>query len=81
MELYFVVVGYAHNELCVPRHFRYQLSRSRIPEIFVKMSKFKKYVDEVRETNGKELEILDKGVSTLVGIPGFRKYAILKDSL
>ena len=46
------------------------------------MSKFKKYVDEVRETNGKELEILDKGVSTLVGIPGFRKCAILfKDSL
>jgi hypothetical protein len=40
---------------------------------FRKMSKLKKIVDEVKQTNGTEIDLVDKGIVNLADVPGLRK--------
>ena len=35
----------------------------------MKMSKFKKYLDDLNEHKGTELELIDKNISNIVDIP------------
>ena len=38
------------------------------------MSKFKKLFEEVRQANGTEIELVDKGISSFVDVQGLREY-------
>lgn len=39
-----------------------------------KMSKAKKVLDEARETQNRELDLVDKGISSFEELPGLCKY-------
>lgn len=40
------------------------------------MSKLKKIVDEVRESKGTEIDLVDKGIGNFSEVPGLRKYLL-----
>jgi len=45
------------------------------PEInwTIKMSKFKKLVEEVRQANGNEIDLVDKSIASFSDVPGLCK--------
>lgn len=44
--------------------------------LIAKMSKLKKIVDEVRESKGTEIDLVDKGIVNFSEVPGLRKYLL-----
>lgn len=44
-------------------------------------SKIKKLVDDAKEGNSPELDLVDKGVVNILDIPGFGKCCLIKDQI
>jgi len=39
------------------------------------MSKVRRIIDEVRQTNGTEIDLVDKGIVNITDVPGLCKYS------
>ena len=49
---------------------------SCLPVSANKMSKAKKVLDEARETKNREIDLVDRNISTFEELPGLREYSV-----